>query len=240
MHKAGSAFATEIVRSLFVNNGWTSYDVATEAFSRGLNEYDFTKQRVAIFDERKAFFGPFRAEPVSLIPSRPNLTPIIHVRDPRDCLVSYYYSVCYSHVSPGPGPELERFEKQREFYKRRSVDDFCLEVLTNGDRSFGLLRDAAELNSNAIVSRYEDMVTNFSAWLGGLVKKFPFEIDAQQLRVIDVENQFTVVEDVHSHKRQVTPGDYLRKLLPASQDKLTEFFHDDLSFFGYDTNCCQR
>jgi len=235
LHKAGSTFATEIVRDLFVANGWVSRDFATQAFDAGLNGYEFLKQKAAAFHEKKTFFGPLRDEPVSLVPNLPSLTPIIHIRDPRDALVSYYYSICYSHVLPGPGPEREWFEKQREFYRQRSVDDFCLQILTNGNRSFKLLRSAAEAGPKTVISRYEVMVTDFSGWLRGLVQQLPIQVDDGKIESLDAQNQAPVSEDVYSHKRQVTPGDFRRKLRPASQTKLTEFFRDDLVYFGYST-----
>ena len=235
LHKAGSAFASELLRSVFVDNGWKSYDFATEAFVAGLSEYDAVRENLHRFEERHAFFGPLRAESVSLVPTLPKLIPIIHVRDPRDCLVSYYYSICYSHVLPGPGPTRDHLLSLRKRYKALDVDDFCLEVLSNGDRSFHLLRAAAETSSNAIVSRYEHMVADIAGWLKDLARQLPVTVADGRLVHLKAENEAPVAENVFNHKRQVTPGDFRRKLRQSSQRKLTEFFLDDLRYFGYST-----
>lgn len=236
LHKAGSAFASEVLRNIFIDNGWKSYDFATEAFDAGLSEYDAVKENLRHFKEHHAFFGPLRAESVSLVPTLPNLTPIIHIRDPRDCLVSYYYSICYSHVLPGPGPARNHLLRMREHYKSVGVDEFCLEVMTNGDRSFRLLRAAAEANSDAIVSRYEHMVADLTNWLKDLVRRLPITVAHDRLVSLEAENAAPATENVHSHKRQVKPGDFRRKLRLSSQEMLTEFFSDDLRYFGYTTD----
>ncbi len=236
MHKAGSAFAADVVRSVFLDNGWRCYDFATAAFNAGLNELEHVKSKVRYFENKRSFFGPIRAEAVSLVPNLPNLTPIIHIRDPRDCLVSYYYSICFSHVLTGPGPERDRFLRIREYCKSLNVDDFCLEVLTNGDRSFQFLRAAAEANTAAIISRYEDMVADISDWLRNLVARLPVEVGEDKLARLKAENEPPIKEDIFCHKRQVTPGDFRRKLKLDSQRKLTAFFFDDLKYFGYSTD----
>jgi hypothetical protein len=43
-----------------------------------------------------------------------------------------------------------------------------------------------------------------------------------------------VKEDIYRHKRQVTPGDFRRKLSPSLQAQLSEAFETDLVFFGYE------
>jgi hypothetical protein len=68
-----------------------------------------------------------------------------------------------------------------------------------------------------------------------LVQQLPIQVDDGKIESLDAQNQAPVSEDVYSHKRQVKPGDFRRKLRPASQAKLTEFFQDDLVYFGYST-----
>lgn len=42
-------------------------------------------------------------------------------------------------------------------------------------------------------------------------------------------------EDATKHKRQVTPGDHLRKLKPKTIATMTDAMRKELGFFGYPT-----
>ena len=61
------------------------------------------------------------------------------------------------------------------------------------------------------------------------------KLNVNQTTVSQIINEanFDVEEDIYSHKRQVTPGDHKRKLLPETIDRLNSEFGEVLDVLGY-------
>ena len=103
---------------------------------------------------------------------------------------------------------------------------------------------------NVILLSYEEMLLNFPGWLRKLLASFGLrdveETYAFVRRRIDVEKDVTrkaamsardrtkpIGEDLSSHRRKATPGDYKAKLQPATISELNARFSDALDILGY-------
>jgi hypothetical protein len=247
MHKAASVYVGDIFKEIFSRHGYGTFDPATAAFERGMSESASTAEQAMRLLEPDHFYGPFRAESAFLaaqiIPARP----IIHVRDPRDCLVSLYYSLLFSHPVPG-GAAATFFLQRRESLQAMTIDGFvrkCLLAERLDTREIGwgyrrFLRFSRALKAKrpeTILSKYEDMVTEFPDWLVAIVGQLGIEIDYDIIIDLVERTNFLVnlrVEENHlQHKRQITPGDHRRKLCLETQEILTEFYAEELTCLGY-------
>jgi hypothetical protein len=233
MHKAASTYVGSILKEIFARRGYRPEDLAAEAFEAGVNEVDYIQHNIGRLAKTLAYFGPFRTESVAPILGVTSLRPIVHIRDPRDCVVSLYYSLAFSHVEPGPGPVLDQFLKDRRAFQEMGIDEFCFEGLRRGYDALGIMRRAVEARPNSVLSRYEDMVHDFDLWLRKLLDAAGVDIDERTFDNLKKDAAFEIPEDPLRHKRQVTPGDYKRKLRPDTQKALTDAFESDLRFFGY-------
>jgi hypothetical protein len=94
-----------------------------------------------------------------------------------------------------------------------------------------------EVRQDTILSKYEDMVTNFPDWLLGIVGQFGINIDRGVIGEIVHRTNFLVnlrvEENPFNHKRQILPGDHKRKLTAKTQRLVTDFFAAELEYFGY-------
>ncbi len=243
VHKAGSSYVGEIFKEVFARHGFGIVDVLTEAFDRGLKLGRFVGEQAERLQAPNSFIGPFRGRFNGLAAHISAARPIIHVRDPRDCIVSFYYSVRYSHVA-SPGPEGDRLQMQREALERIGIDSFIANMVRGGkgvddefSRSFELLASIRRARPDAILSRYEDMVEEFPDWLVGVVEQLGIAIDYEMIIDLIARTNFLqnlrVDENPYNHKRQITPGDFRRKLSPSSQKLLTDFYAQELAWFGY-------
>jgi hypothetical protein len=167
MHKAVSSFLGEILKMIFASRGYCVLDLAASAFSAGMDEKHYIESHTDLLRQAGFFFGPFRTDTAGVVAQVSQVRPIVHVRDPRDCLVSLYFSLAYSHPVPGPGPIRERFLAEREQFFAMSVDDFALEGLRRGYRALGIMREIVEQRPDGLLSRYEDLVTDFMPWVDG-------------------------------------------------------------------------
>jgi Sulfotransferase domain len=243
LHKAGSSYVGEIFKEVFGKHGYSILDPATVAFELGLELTAFIAGQAAQLCQPHYFYGPFRGGAVCLIGQISPARPIIHIRDPRDCVVSLYYSWRYSHPVPS-GEEAGEFLRVREFLKAKTPDDFVRSFVrsrSNFDQAFlkplQAFRALKESRPDAILSKYEDMVGEFPDWLVGIVEQFGIEIDYEMIIDLIARTDFLVnlrvEENPYNHKRQITPGDHKRKLDPKTQEILTDFFAEELRYFGY-------
>jgi hypothetical protein len=248
LHKAGSSYVGEILKELFSRHGYAVRDLAAAAFDAGLDISRFVADHVEDLSATGTFFGPFRGQgnglPCHVSPAHP----IVHIRDPRDCLVSAYYSLRFSHVLTS-GAEGDALLLVRQTLQDIPIDGFVLNVVRgeqltptasidlNFSMNLKLLRDFMTTRTDAVLSRYELMVMEFPDWLVGLVEQLAFDVDWEiVIDIIERTNfleNLRVVEDQLSHKRQILPGDFRRKLTPRTQDLLTAHYEEELRFFGY-------
>lgn len=162
---------------------------------------------------------------------------ILMTRDPRDCLTSLYYSIAYSHAEPENPDALEEFHKKRDLVRDMEIDRFVIENAERGwVANFQQLCALLTENSHVRLVRYEEMVAGFPAWLDEILEIWGLSIDRRTRRKIMAEANFDVsTENVHSHKRQVQPGDHLRKLKRETIEALNELFGETLTTLGYPT-----
>jgi hypothetical protein len=188
---------------------------------------------------RRGCFGPIRVgEAHPCVPfDTAGYELIVHVRDPRDVLVSLYFAQL--HVLPQIPDSEGMTEDRRALWQRRGLDAYVLAASELVRRRYQFAQECL-VQQGATVIRYEEMVTAFPAWLGRLLSCFAEEVPASRLAGIKQrlarrwEPEFQVRgEDVASHKRQVTPGDHRRKLRPETVRALDAGLRDVLDAFGY-------
>lgn len=187
------------------------------------------------------------------IPHIENYDVILHLRDPRDVLVSMFYSYCYIH----PG-EIEANTGYRKEVAARGIDSFVLAKASSGSAQYrgdygtgGHVEDfignlpqryRAYLERlvgrpNVTLLKYEEMVTDYRRWLEKFIKPFPLDNkpDLIEQLVVQAPSFFPKrTADAVSHVRHVTPGDHRTKLQPGTIRRLDEIFSDTLAALGYE------
>lgn len=231
--KAASSYVGGIMTQLLTARGISPVDLAQLAFQNSIPEDQFCIEGQKLLEQPGYFFGPFRDAYVGRMPALAKTNVVVQIRDPRDCLVSYYYSVAFSHDLPAPGPSRDKFMIERETALALGVDDYALLSMKTYLPIFSELIKIIETMPNVYVSRYEEMVSDFVPWLDRLADYLGVDDHAQVKRAIVRAASFDVSEDKFSHKRQVTPGDFARKLVPQTQRELTRCLEPVLTKLGY-------
>ncbi|HUA53734.1 MAG TPA: sulfotransferase domain-containing protein [Candidatus Sulfotelmatobacter sp.] len=232
-YKAASSYVGALLGTLLRARGVPQIDLAGEAYKQGVDEATFCIENQDLVGTPGYYFGPFRDSYIKDMPSLRNARVVLHVRDPRDCLVSHHYSVAYSHEIPPTGPIRDDLMHRRQVYLNQGVDQSSLTDCGDFHRIFAALRDLARSHGGLYVSRYEDMVADFGGWLDRLCSFVRCDrLDAVK-EALKHQTSFAVRENPLNHMRQVTPGDYRRKLTQQTQRALTEQLSDVLEYFGY-------
>ena len=203
-----------------------------------------------IWRSRHGCFAPIRF--FVEIPQIENYSVILHLRDPRDVLVSMFYSYCYIH----PGEILPNTGYRREVAEA-GIDAFVLgkasskssgyrgdygtgghveDLIGNLPRRYFDYLDRLVGKPNVMLLKYEEMVGDYSAWLQKFLLPFPIEDKRRVVEELAAQRQTLTPKrelDVMNHVRHVTPGDHKAKLQGPTIRRLNEIFGDTLSRLGY-------
>jgi hypothetical protein len=185
-------------------------------------------------------YGGFRDCPTGLT-AHPEFTrglKVLLVRDPRDAIVSEYFSTARTHRMPGAGTQAEGgasddMLKKRETAQGQSVEDYALaEGARLGEamaRYIPLLDD-----SKLLVLRYEDIIFDKAKMVRDVARQFGWGVTLGQvdavLKWIDVRPE---VEDPTQFIRKVSPGDHREKLSAPVIAQLDGMLAEPMAAFGY-------
>jgi hypothetical protein len=191
-----------------------------------------------LFKSRGYLYTPFGGGMVEGIADLNLYKLVFVVRDPRDILVSIYYSVAHSHPVPDKmGNKYEKFMQRRALARESTIDQWALyESDKLYDRYVRYQKLLLEKYPNTYLTSYEHMVSDFSGWLRGLLDYCELNISADLHESLLQENarMKPQEENIHRHVRKGLPGDYRDKLKRETIHYLNEKFAPILKMFGYD------
>ena len=228
LHKSASMFLYKFFKRLSERQELAFYS-ENNAPSNPLTEHasvqsDFCHCPVRTFDIDTALENEF------------DVQRIFHVRDPRDMLVSEYFSFGWTHSTENTELDERRLEIQK-----MSIDNYVIGQSESSlwpleEKFAPLMARKSEKNSELIV-QYETMVTNFPKWVSKAIRPFKFRIPQFQVAKLAwrYRNEFTPSADGTGHKRKITPGDFREQLKPKTIQILNDRFADVLERFGYET-----
>jgi len=236
--KAGSVLLDSMLSALSVAEGLTYVSIMGQFFEIGLAEKHVPAQTSKAFLDHGYCYGGFRSFPRHFeIPNLGSCKAILLVRDPRDMIVSHYYSTRLSH--PDPGRILSTSMKGmplREKAQRLTIDEYAIDLTKFYGRLMRGYIDVLEKNPDTFrVYRYEDVIFRKREWISDIGSYFGWSVPEAKLRRIAAKNDILPrAEKESKHVRQVSPGDHKRKLEPATIVQLNEALGKEFRYFGYE------
>jgi hypothetical protein len=158
---------------------------------------------------------------------------ILMVRDPRDALISEYFSNAYSHPVPKEGFARELMLKLRGDTLSVPIES---SVLKSARFMAATMREFAPLLSDPLLKlyRYEDVIFEKRRLLQDISNHFGWPIDAQAIsQILKWADVVPAEERPTEFIRRVHPGDYLNKLSKPAIGKLNTILADTLKTYGY-------
>lgn len=236
-HKCASTlFSSYVLKNL---KGLLHVDYAARIYQGKLSE------KVLDFREKGFVYGPIRLsanpayptyrmliEPLSRHEFVRDKRAIFFVRDPRDILVSAYYSFGYTHSLSDVQHIREIQEASRKKIQSRSLDEYVLEHADTQARYFATLYELSRACERGVVLRYEDLVDNFDSFIGQLCSYVA--IDDEVVREIYRRSRPRKQEDASSHRRSGQIGSFRDKLKEETVALLNGRLEGTLKMFGYE------
>ena len=229
-YRCGSMFLSRVLRELAEANGLQDLDYCSYFVKVCAEEGKrlFEKETLAkAFHPEGCYYGTLRrAYP---IPDLDRYRSVLLLRDPRDCLVSHYYSIRESHTLNNLGNLAARQEALA-----LDIDEWVLVHMEEYRRDFLDFHRNLVGKPGVLFLHYEEMVTAFPEFVGKVVEHTGLTGVQEVTDRIVAEADFEVsTEDVLSHKRSVQPGNHLKKLKSQTVVKLNDALSDVLELFNY-------
>jgi hypothetical protein len=240
IRKCGSSLFNKLVIDLAKFNNRRFVNVAGRYFSNNIAAKDWVKDpaNCAILYGGNVY-GGFRVMPTAFAraPLYKEGKKILMVRDPRDALVSEYFSNAYSHRTPqrtkDAAPITDLLEKFRREALETTLDKYVL------DRARSLLSAflgyVNQLNSASMtVVKYEDYIFRKPDLIRLIARDFDMHVDDAQISEIMAWADVRPEKEVPTaFVRRVTPGDHREKLRPETIAKLNAIMKPAMDAFGY-------
>jgi len=208
----------------------------------GLRHVDYASQiycgkrvKKVVFHKKGYVYGPIRlsAPPVSeeykMLVKRASAYEFIRdrigiflLRDPRDIIVSSYYSFGYTHGFSPVAEIRESQEKRRNVIQSKTIDQYALESATGALCNFDRLHRLSKACNRGVVLKYEDMIENWDVFAEDLTKYI--DIKPAVLGEIFEKSRPPVEEKKDSHRRSGRPSGFRDKLKPGTVASLNWTF----------------
>ena len=236
VRKSGSSILNNVVHAVAKMNGVHFVDIAGQLFQNGIPVRDWQRDAdMGKLLKPGNVYGGFRNFPIGLAGDVTfnNSKKLLMVRDPRDALVSEYFSNAYSHSVPVSGETRNDMLALRDAALKSEIDAYVLKMaplLRNTLREYTRLDDC---NIHRTL-RYEDVITRKRHLLSELCSFFSWSLsETQSNQILGWADIVPETEQPTEFVRKVTPGDYLQKLSPETISKLNDLFAAEMQHFGY-------
>lgn len=239
MTKSGSSIFSNIVNALTLHQQQAnSVDIPGSVFKAGYARDDWNTARVTDLIWPGNVYIGFRHAPTALFddPIFKQGRKILLVRDPRDALVSEYFSTAFSHSIPDDGPGKAEMQRRREKARKINIQEYVLRRVKERDDEMNRYAPLLD-DPKTMVMRYEDVILKKEAWIRAIAQHFEFDIDDEIVTGIlgwaDIVPQ---KEDQKAFVRRVVPGDHRDKLSNDTIHQLNGYLSPVWRRLGYEFN----
>ncbi len=242
VRKSGSSIMNSMMESLARINGRNYVGIAGRLFGQNIPEKDWrTDPAVLQLFAPGNVYGGFRAMPLVFeqSPVFQAARKILLVRDPRDALVSEYFSNAYSHSLPGKGAASaggarEQMLNLREAALATRIEDYVLSRAKPLNQTL-MEYAAVARDKQTRLFRYEEVIFDKRGWLRDIAAHFSWTAGSPAFLdgMMSWADVVPTAERNTEFVRKVTPGDHKDKLGPETIAKLDALLREPMRIFGY-------
>ena len=238
IHKCGSTLMHNMISQVCREAHISAVSIPDTLFMEGMaaEEWDSDSRLLKLIKTGRIYYG-FRHLPDVLLDPQIDLynkRVVLLVRDPRDALVSAFYSFGGKHRSHRfPDKNRERFLANANRAVDVEIDQY---VIRSARRHLNkMIKYKNNLNfDNVMLRKYEEIYFDKKSFLRDIFTHFGFTVSLRIIeRVARDNDKRPVKEDMTKHIRKGTPGDHREKLRPETIEQLNDIFSDICDWYGY-------
>lgn len=240
VRKSGSSLLNKICAALARNNGYHYVDVAGTMFRANISLQAWSSDpAVAEMLAEGNVYGGFRANPALLsgTPFFKEARKVLLLRDPRDALVSEYFSNAYSHKIPEASDAGDSVTKEmserREQALSTQIDAYVLSRAVKMNRTI-MDYESVCRDSQTLLMKYEDVILDKRKLIGLICKHCGWTASDQLIgKILGWADVVPSSEDEKAFVRKVVPGDHVEKLKPETIRELNRLLKPAMDLAGY-------
>jgi len=194
----------------------------------------FYQNSNSMFKKMGHIYGPHRVP--FFIPEIALFKKIIFLRDPRDSLISRYYSFGFSHGVPKDSVGGGFFLEERNKIHNETIDSYCKRMALLWSKP--LLKNYKKILESSLEEplfiKYEDYIKNPRAIIN---KIFEYcELSDMNKLTEKLSNKANPVQNQinpQAHQRSGQSGQYKYELKQETLLEINQILRDELDFFGW-------
>jgi hypothetical protein len=240
LHKSGSTLLNKVFQDIAREKNIPIVSLEDQLFGMGIRPIDVLPTIEKFFCPRGYFYTGFRnfwCKDLDFDFAK--VKNILLVRDPRDALISYYFSDKYSHPIPTEGKIKANLESNRETLQSLNNPDSDYNYI---EKKISWLKGNIKIYINRLpkestrIYRYEDIIFKKEEWIKDMLSFLDIRIADEDVHKIACTHDILPrVEQKHKHIRQVVPGNYKKYLREETIKKINAEIKDILEYFDYAT-----
>lgn len=240
VRKSGSTMLHKLVQLLSRRNNINTIDIAGTFFKSGFVVADWMAADLTEVVRPGNMYLGFRSYPSNL--ERYEFfqrgRKIFMFRDPRDAVVSQYFSDAFSHSLPSDETEAGKraaaaFLKKRQEAQASDIDAYTLKharSFENTLMAFAPLFD----DPNCLLLRYEEHIFQKKRMINKILQHFGWTCPPGQIEsILQGIDSVPESEDGKRFVRKVIPGDHRNKLKPETIRKLNNILKQSMQRYDY-------
>lgn len=234
--KAGSTLLFEMLRALSQTVGSAYFEPEAALFAAGRDPLDRPVEVGFEYPATGYCFGGYRQFPAHAIPLLEHAPTVLLVRDPRDLIVSLYFSLVGSHVLPADDAEGRNAMREvRAWASKLTLSEFLWSGILQYTRMFeGYVANRFHGRANVKVYRYEDVIYRKAEFLRDVADWFGWRPSPEAVASIAHHADIRpATEQGGAHVRQIHPGNYKAHMTPLEARQVANDLREYMSIFGY-------
>lgn len=234
MPKAGSTLLMSVLADICKCLNIPIVDLPTRAFNLGIQPTALTEDINSIWESRGYAYLGFRSFFPSLAFNFSTTKNILLVRDPRDMLVSLFFSIRDSHVLPQNSTGSHPLASQRAKLTTMNIDQAVIRAANTYIKYFHDYITLLPATTTTRIYRYEDIIFMKKEWIEDMLSFLELSLPDQ--KIVDISSKHDIrprKENPREHVRQVLPGNYHAHLSAKTIEKLNDIFRVIMRYFHY-------
>ena len=241
-HKTASTFIGKVLKEFANNSNYKYFDYASSIWYMGdsfelENPFIIESNCPFLFKDFGEIYGPLRTP--FKISQQNNYTNIFIVRDPRDLLISNFYSKSFSHELPNTKFIKKEFINKRTKFIEKGIDQYCLEYVDKWIIPY--FKNYQEMKDNCNGSEfltYEYFLNSPSNFINKLSQYMNIKIGKNTINKLTKKATSPFYRDLFinnnlSHFRSGKSRQFENEIRKETLNELNEKLKDILIYWGF-------